>query len=121
MIIYTDGSPTRIALYVEEAGRMVDREQREISFSSHLEAEWLAIIEALSYIKARDVKGKVVVANDNAVVVAQLLGKARVVDPRLRELRDSAQRALRELPAEVEFRWLRGSRNKAHRVILDGE
>lgn len=115
MIIYTDGRPTKVAYLVEVAGKVFACETVEIPFSTNFEAEYRSVIEALKYLAShKQYGGPVVIFNDNATVISQIVGKARVFEPRLKVLRDEVVGRAANFTYTIKFLWIEKKRNKAH-------
>jgi ribonuclease HI len=102
--VYTDGAargnpgPAAIGIVVEdETGRSVYESSRTIGVRTNNEAEYLAFLAALQYLK----ESRVTEADfylDSELVVRQLLGQYRVKEPRLQSLHAQATMLLNAVP-----------------------
>lgn len=102
--VYTDGAargnpgPAAIGIVVEDdTGRSVYESSRTIGVRTNNEAEYLAFLAALQYLK----ESRVTEADfylDSELVVRQLLGQYRVKEPRLQSLHAQATMLLNAVP-----------------------
>jgi len=119
--IYTDGRPTKIAFLIEGH----ESHTVEIPYSTNFEAEYKAIIAALKWLvshKERFRPGETVeIMNDNATVIGQIIGKARIFEPRLKVLYDEVVSNIARFPygkyPALQFRWIPKEQNKAHELF----
>jgi ribonuclease HI len=105
--VYTDGAargnpgPAAIGIVVEDdTGRTVYESSKAIGVRTNNEAEYLAFIAALQYLK----ESRVVAADfrlDSELVVRQLLGQYRVKEPRLQSLHGQAVMLLNAVPTRT--------------------
>lgn len=102
--VYTDGAargnpgPAAIGIVVEdETGRTVYESSKTIGIRTNNEAEYLAFLAALQYLR----ESRVTEADfhlDSELVVRQLLGQYRVREPRLQSLHGQAVMLLNAVP-----------------------
>jgi ribonuclease HI len=105
--VYTDGAargnpgPAAIGIVVEDdTGRTVYESSKAIGVRTNNEAEYLAFIAALQYLR----ESRVVAADfrlDSELVVRQLLGQYRVKEPRLQSLHGQAVMLLNAVPTRT--------------------
>jgi len=120
MIVYTDGRPTKVAFRVEIlSGQVVANETVAIPFSTNFEAEYRSIIEALKFLvkHKEQFSEPVILYNDNATVISQFLGKARILEPRLKVLFNEAVTYIASFPHHIQFDWIERENNKAHELF----
>jgi ribonuclease HI len=118
MIVYTDGRPTKVAFQIEISGKVVASETVTIPFSTNFEAEYRSIIEALKYLSApKQFRESVLLYNDNATVISQILGKARIFEPRLKVLYDEVANYVASYKHKIQFEWIEKKGNKAHNLF----
>jgi ribonuclease HI len=116
MKIFVDGSPNKVSFVVDGVPHDV-----AIPFSTNFEAEYKAIIEALKWVRSNmgtnmiQVSEHIVIISDSAVVVQQLLGMARVREPRLIVLYEEVQKLKEHL--DIEFSWVSRKQNPAGRRL----
>jgi ribonuclease HI len=97
------------------AGKVVASETITIPFSTNFEAEYRSIIEALKYLSVHKQFGEAVILyNDNATVISQILGKARIFEPRLKVLYDEVVSYVASYKYKIQFEWVEKKGNKAH-------
>jgi ribonuclease HI len=71
------------------------------------EAEYLAIINALEWLAS--ILGQweeILICSDSEVVISQITGKYRVVEPRLQELHTTVNNLLNSCSQDVKFQWV---------------
>lgn len=122
IVVYTDGAPNRVVAQI-----VVDNEssyiyESAIPYSTNFEAEYRSIIFALEKIKSlyTGEKVSVTVRNDNNTVVQQILGMARIKEPRLRDLFQTVRlknEQLQKLGITVRFEWVAGKDNYASKYL----
>jgi len=105
--VYTDGAargnpgPAAIGIVVEDdSGRTVYESSRAIGVKTNNEAEYLALIAALQYLK----EWRMTSADfhlDSELVVKQILGQYRVKEPRLQSLHGQAVMLLNAVPTRT--------------------
>jgi ribonuclease HI len=103
-IVHTDGAargnpgPAAIGIVVEdESGHTVYESSRTLGVHTNNEAEYLAIIAALQYL--REVRAKEAdFYLDSELVVRQLNGRYKVKEPRLQSLHGQATMLLNAVP-----------------------
>jgi ribonuclease HI len=114
--VYTDGAargnpgPAAIGIVVEdETGRTIYEASRRIGVRTNNEAEYLALIAALQYLK----ESRITSADfhlDSELVVRQVLGQYRVKEPRLQSLYGQVVMLLNAVPTRT-IRHIPRSRN----------
>jgi ribonuclease HI len=114
--VYTDGAargnpgPAAVGIVVEdETGRTIYEASRRIGVRTNNEAEYLALIAALHYLK----ESRVTSADfhlDSELVVRQVLGQYRVKEPRLQSLHGQVVMLLNAVPTRT-IRHIPRSRN----------
>lgn len=114
--IYADGSPTKVAYYIDNMPFV-----EVIEFSTNFEAEYKSIIAALHKLSEMEHSAdRIVLVNDNAVVISQLKGMARVKEQRLKLLYDAVMMLVdnfNRLGVPVEFVWVCRKENRAGGLI----
>jgi ribonuclease HI len=109
MIIYTDGCPNKVEFVVDGVSHLVS-----IPFSTNFEAEYKSIIEALKWMHKNEIAESTTIYNDNAVVIQQIRGMARVKEFRLqvlcKEVADLVDSYFRGI---VTFEWVGKRKNLA--------
>ena len=103
-IVHTDGAargnpgPAAIGVVVEdESGHTVYESSRTLGVHTNNEAEYLAIIAALQYL--REIRAKAAdFYLDSELVVRQLNGRYKVKEPRLQSLHGQATMLLNAVP-----------------------
>lgn len=103
-IVHTDGAargnpgPSAIGIVVQdETGRVVYEASRCLGTNTNNEAEYLALIAALEYLKESRVTAAEFVL-DSELVVRQLQGRYRVKEPRLQSLHARVTMLLNAVP-----------------------
>jgi ribonuclease HI len=114
--VHTDGAargnpgPAAIGIVVkDESGRTVYESSRSLGIHTNNEAEYLAFIAALEYLR----ESRVTAADfylDSELVVRQLTGAYRVKEPRLKSLHAQATMLLNAVPAHT-IRHVRREKN----------
>jgi len=93
MKLYTDagsrGNPGKAAcaFVVVKDNKIIKRESKFIGVATNNEAEYNAIILALTMIKAKEIE----VVSDSELVIKQITGEYKIKQPHLRELNDKVQ------------------------------
>ncbi|MBI2083996.1 MAG: ribonuclease HI family protein [Candidatus Aenigmarchaeota archaeon] len=108
--IFTDGSGKtgRYAYVVEQTGKV--KIQKKVGITNN-EAEYLAVIEALTDNKDKEIK----IYSDSELIVNQLNKKYAIKEDRLRDL---AQKVWELCEGRnITFRWIRREYNKAGKVL----
>jgi ribonuclease HI len=105
--VYTDGAargnpgPAAIGIVVEDdTGRTVYESSKRIGVRTNNEAEYLAMIAALQYLR----ESRITAADfhlDSELVVRQLTGQYRVKEPRLQSLHGQAVMLLNAVPTRT--------------------
>jgi len=105
--VYTDGAargnpgPANIGVVVEdETGRTVYESSKTIGVRTNNEAEYLAFLAALQYLR----ESRITEADfhlDSELVVRQLLGQYKVREPRLQSLHGQAVMLLNAVPTRT--------------------
>jgi len=109
--IFTDGSGDgRIAWYNESTGENWSGRKQGITNN---EAEYLAIEDALSKAKSKDVE----IVSDSQLVVSQLKREWHIKDEKLRKLFDRVQKLIRDKKLNVKFSWVRRENNPAGKYL----
>lgn len=109
--IYTDGSGDgRMAWYNETTGESWSGRQSGLTNN---EAEYLAIYNALSTAKTKDIE----IISDSKLVVSQLKREWHIKEDRLREIFDKVQALIRECGLNVTFSWVAREQNKAGKYL----
>jgi ribonuclease HI len=109
--IFTDGSGDgRIGWYNETSG---DHYSGRSAASTNNEAEYLAVLDALSKAKSKDVE----VVSDSQLVVGQLKREWHIKEPRLRELFDRVHALIKQRGLKVTFGWVRREDNPAGKYL----
>jgi len=115
-IVHTDGAargnpgPAAIGVVVqEEGGRTVYESSRSLGVHTNNEAEYLAFIAALQYLKGARVQAADFFL-DSELVVRQLKGEYRVKEPRLKSLHAQATMLLNAVPMHT-IRHVRREQN----------
>lgn len=109
--IFTDGSGDgRIAWYDETTGENWSGRKSGVTNN---EAEYLAIEDALSKVKSKDVE----IVSDSQLVVSQLKREWHIKEARLRKLFDRVQKLIRERGLNVKFSWIRREGNLAGKYL----
>jgi len=106
-IVYTDGAargnpgPAAIGIVVlDESGHTVYESSRTLGVHTNNEAEYMAIIAALQYL--REVRAKEAdFYLDSELVVRQLNGRYKVKEPRLQSLHGQATMLLNAVPSHT--------------------
>jgi len=106
-IVYTDGAargnpgPAAIGIVVQdESGHTVYESSRTLGVHTNNEAEYMAIIAALQYL--REVRAKEAdFYLDSELVVRQLNGRYKVKEPRLQSLHGQATMLLNAVPSHT--------------------
>ncbi len=106
-IVHTDGAargnpgPAAIGVVVEdESGHTVYETSRTLGVHTNNEAEYLAIIAALQYL--REIRAKAAdFYLDSELVVRQLNGRYKVKEPRLQSLHGQATMLLNAVPTHT--------------------
>ena len=103
-IVHTDGAargnpgPSAIGVVIQdETGRTIYELSRTLGTHTNNEAEYLAVIAALQYLKESRVSHADFYL-DSELVVKQLLGQYRVKEPRLQSLHGQAVMLLNAVP-----------------------
>ena len=115
-IVHTDGAargnpgPAAIGIVVEdESGHTVYESSRTLGVHTNNEAEYLAIIAALQYL--REIRAKEAdFYLDSELVVRQLNGQYKVKEPRLQSLHGQATMLLNAVPTHT-IRHVRREQN----------
>ena len=115
-IVHTDGAargnpgPAAIGVVIEDQeGRTVYEVSRALGVRTNNEAEYLALIAALEYLKsARPTDAEFLL--DSELVVRQLKGEYKVKEPRLQALHGQAVMLLNAVP-KYRFRHVRREEN----------
>ena len=115
-IVHTDGAargnpgPAAIGIVVEdESGHTVYESSRTLGVHTNNEAEYLAIIAALQYL--REIRAKEAEFYlDSELVVRQLNGQYKVKEPRLQSLHGQATMLLNAVPTHT-IRHVRREQN----------
>jgi ribonuclease HI len=118
VVFYTDGSGARpdgsgsaIAWLREDTGQ----EHFElVEGLSNNQAEYQAIISALESAPSGQ---QIEILSDSQLVIYQVLGKYRVNDPDLDELRNRINQAVLARDLEVTFRWIPRGQNRADKLL----
>ena len=115
-IVYTDGAargnpgPAAIGIVIQDqTGHTVYESSRTLGVHTNNEAEYLALIAALQYLR----EAKVQAADfhlDSELVVRQIKGEYRVKEPRLKALHGQAIMLLNAVPKHS-FRHIPRARN----------
>jgi ribonuclease HI len=109
--IFTDGSGDgRIAWYDETTGENFSADS---TASTSNEAEYLAVKDALSKAKSKDVE----IFSDSKLVVSQLKREWHIKEPRLRELFDDVQALIKQRGLKVAFTWIPREENPAGKYL----
>ena len=109
--IFTDGSGDgRIAWYNESTGENWSGRKQGITNN---EAEYLAIEDALTKAKQKDVE----IVSDSKLVVSQLKREWHIKEPRLRELFDEVQALIKQRGLKVNFVWIPRGKNPAGKYL----
>jgi ribonuclease HI len=110
--IYTDGSAGgRIAWLRQDTG---EQHIEHIPGLTNNEAEYRAVLSALATLPdGTDVE----VMSDSAVCVMQLLGKYRVLEPRLVELRQQISKLVAKKKLTLTPKWISRRDNPAGRLL----
>jgi len=109
--IFTDGSGDgRIAWYNESTGENWSGRKQGITNN---EAEYLAVEDALSKVKSKDVE----IFSDSQLVVSQLKREWHIKDDKLRLLFDRVQKLIKERGLEVKFVWVPREKNPAGKYL----
>jgi len=115
-IVHTDGAargnpgPAAIGVVIEDdQGHTVYEASRALGVRTNNEAEYLALITALEYIKATR-PDEAEFRLDSELVVKQLNGQYKVKEPRLRALHGQAVMLLNAVP-KYKFRHVRREEN----------
>lgn len=105
--VHTDGAargnpgPAAIGVVIQdEAGRVVWETSRSLGVRTNNEAEYLALIAALEYLKGARAR-EADFFLDSELVVRQLTGEYRVKEPRLQALHGQAVMLLNAVPAHT--------------------
>jgi len=103
-IVNTDGAargnpgPSAIGVVVrDETGRVIYEASRCLGTNTNNEAEYMALIAALEYLKETRI-GEAEFLLDSELVVRQLQGRYRVKEPRLQQLYARATMLLNAVP-----------------------
>jgi ribonuclease HI len=103
-IVNTDGAargnpgPSAIGIVVrDETGRVIYEASRCLGVNTNNEAEYMALIAALEYLKESRI-GEAEFLLDSELVVRQLQGRYRVKEPRLQQLYARATMLLNAVP-----------------------
>ncbi len=115
-IVHTDGAargnpgPAAIGVVIEDAeGRTVYEASRALGMKTNNEAEYLALIAALEYLK--DLRASEAdICLDSELVVRQLNGEYKVKEPRLRALHGQVVMLLNAVPRHT-IRHVRREQN----------
>ncbi len=116
LVVHTDGAargnpgPSAIGIVVQdETGRVVYEASRCLGVNTNNEAEYLALIAAIEYVK--DMRPKEVeFVLDSELVVRQVQGQYRVKEPRLQKLHARATMLLNAIP-KYSFRHIPRKQN----------
>jgi ribonuclease HI len=115
-IVHTDGAargnpgPAAIGIVVQdEAGHIIYESSRTLGTHTNNEAEYLALIAALHYLKDAGTTSAEF-RLDSELVVRQLKGEYRVKEPRLQSLHAQATMLLNAVPRHT-FRHVRREQN----------
>jgi len=109
--IYTDGSGDgRMAWYNESTNENWSDQKEGITNN---EAEYLAIYNALSSVKDKDVE----VLSDSKVAVNQLSREWHIREASLRQLFDKIQDLINEKGLNVRFVWIPREKNKTGKYL----
>ena len=109
MEIYVDGSG--LGKYGFVSGNTVKVFHKENITNN--EAEYLAVIEALSFAKEK----KIMVFSDSQLMVNQLNHKFHIKDDKLRELALKVWNLIETKELNVVFKWIPRKENKAGKVL----
>jgi len=103
-VVHTDGAargnpgPAAIGIVIQdESGHTVYESSRTLGVHTNNEAEYLALIAALQYIKNNRIQSADFML-DSELVVRQLRGEYRVKEPRLQTLHGQATMLLNAVP-----------------------
>jgi ribonuclease HI len=118
VVYYTDGSGAHpdgkgsaIAWIREDAG---EEHFELVEGLTNNQAEYRAIISVLDSAPSGQ---QVEILSDSQLVIYQILGKYRVNDPDLGELRNGVNQAVIARDLEVTFRWIPRGQNRADKLL----
>ena len=113
MIIYTDGSPKHVAYMINGIPYV-----EKIEFSTNFEAEYKSIIAAMHKLGILyPIESPITILNDNAVVIAQLKGQAKVRAENLIPLYNTVKMLRNSFHGKVYFDWVGRKQNPAGRIL----
>ena len=122
IVVRTDGGsnpnpgPSGVAFTVEEKGKLKCAHCEYIEMATNNEAEYIAIVMALEYLKAHFPKKRVKILSDSQLVISQMKGEYKVKANNLLSIREKIDDLLKGM--KVEFEWNERKENKiADRLV----